>query len=63
MLVLTRRKFETLCIGDNIKVTVVAIRGDKVRLGVEAPKDIRVQRNELGPWDESKAAGGGKGAA
>ncbi len=47
MLVLSRQKDETIIIGDNIEVTVVDIRGDKVRLGVSAPKEISVHRKEV----------------
>lgn len=47
MLVLTRKRDEKVMIGDNIVVTVVDIRGDKVRLGVEAPSDVPVHRQEV----------------
>lgn len=47
MLVLTRKRDEKVMIGDNIVVTVVEIRGDKVRLGFEAPAEIRVDREEV----------------
>lgn len=47
MLVLSRLRDESIVIGDSILVTVVAIRGDKVRLGVSAPKDISVHRKEV----------------
>ncbi len=47
MLVLSRKKNEVIIIGDNIVVTVVDIRGDKVRLGIEAPKDVPVHRREI----------------
>lgn len=47
MLVLTRKKNESIVINDFIKVTVVEIRGDKVRLGIEAPKEIDVHRQEV----------------
>ena len=46
MLVLSRKKNESIIINDNITIVVVEIRGDKVRLGVEAPKEIPVHRNE-----------------
>jgi carbon storage regulator len=49
MLVLSRKKNESVIIGDDIVVVVVEIRGDKVRLGIEAPKDISVHRREV--WD------------
>lgn len=47
MLVLTRKKNESIIINDVIKVTVVEIRGDKVRLGIEAPREIDVHRQEV----------------
>ena len=47
MLILTRRPSETLMIGDNVTVTVLEIQGGRVRLGVNAPRDIAVNREEL----------------
>lgn len=47
MLVLTRKKNETVMIGDDIRVVVVEIRGDKVRLGFEAPPEVPVHRQEV----------------
>ncbi len=47
MLVLSRKKDESIIIGDNITVSVIEIRGDKVRLGVEAPREVSVHRNEV----------------
>ncbi len=47
MLVLSRQRDESIFIGDNIKITVVDIRGDKVRLGIEAPSEIPVHRQEV----------------
>ena len=47
MLVLSRQRDETIIIGDDIEITVVDIRGDKVRLGVSAPKSISVHRKEV----------------
>lgn len=47
MLVLTRKKNETIRIGDDISIVVVEIRGDKARLGIEAPKEIPVHREEV----------------
>jgi carbon storage regulator len=47
MLVLSRKKGETIVIGDNIIVTVVEIAGDKVRLGFEAPKEVTIHRREI----------------
>ena len=47
MLILTRRVGETLVIGDNVRVTVLGVRGHQVRIGVDAPKDISVHREEI----------------
>ena len=47
MLVLSRHRDECIMIGDNVVVTVVDIRGDKVRLGIEAPSEIPVHRREV----------------
>jgi carbon storage regulator len=47
MLVLSRQRDESIIIGDDIEITVVDIRGDKVRLGVSAPKEISVHRKEV----------------
>ncbi len=47
MLVLSRHRDESIIIGDNIVVTIVDIRGDKVRLGIDAPTEIPVHRREV----------------
>ena len=47
MLVLSRTKEESIMIGDDVEITIVDIRGDKVRLGINAPKDISVHRREI----------------
>jgi carbon storage regulator len=47
MLVLSRKKNESIIINDDITIVVVEIRGDKVRLGVEAPKEVPVHRREV----------------
>lgn len=47
MLVLSRKKNESIRIGDDITLVVVEIRGDKVRLGIEAPTDVSVHRTEV----------------
>ena len=63
MLVLSRQRDETIVIGDNIEITIVDIRGDKVRLGINAPAHIPVHRKEIYQAmkkrheEDSKAAG------
>ena len=47
MLILTRRVGETLVIGDDVNVTVLGVRGNQVRLGVDAPKEVAVHREEI----------------
>lgn len=47
MLILTRRVGETLMIGDEVSVTVLGVKGNQVRLGINAPKDIAVHREEI----------------
>jgi len=47
MLVLSRQRDESIVIGDNVVVTIVDIRGDKVRLGIDAPEEIPVHRREV----------------
>lgn len=47
MLVLSRQRDETIMIGDDIELTVVDIRGDKVRLGIKAPSQVAVHRKEI----------------
>ena len=49
MLVLSRKRDEKIVIGENIVVTIVEIRGDKVRLGIEAPSEVPVHRHEV--WE------------
>jgi carbon storage regulator len=69
MLVISRKKNESLVINDDITIVVVEIRGDKVRLGVEAPKETPVHRNEVyeairrnmrsynpDPWDDPRTS-------
>lgn len=52
MLVLSRQRDETIMIGDDVEITVVDIRGDKVRLGINAPRQIQVHRKEV--WEAIK---------
>lgn len=47
MLVLSRKQDEKIIIGDSITLMVIAIQGDKVRLGIEAPKDVSIHREEV----------------
>jgi carbon storage regulator len=60
MLVLTRKTNESIMIGDRIEVSVLSVSGDKVRIGIEAPREIRVFRKEiyLEIQRESAAEGG-----
>ena len=51
MLVLSRRESERIRLGDSIVITVVRVTGDKVRLGIQAPPDVLVLRDELEPKD------------
>ena len=51
MLVLTRKTDEQILIGDNIKITLVRVRGNSVRIGIEAPAEIRIVRGELEYFD------------
>jgi carbon storage regulator CsrA len=48
MLVLTRKKDETITIGEGIEITVIRVRGNSVRIGIKAPQEVRVVRGELG---------------
>jgi len=58
MLILTRKPGETLYIGDDIKITIVEIKGHQIRLGIEAPREFRVYREEIyqAILDENKSA-------
>lgn len=47
MLILTRKPGETLVLGDDITVTVLSVKGNQVRIGVNAPKDVHVNREEI----------------
>ena len=58
MLILSRKLNESIIIDDDITIVVVEIRGDKVRLGVEAPKEVKVHRREV--HEAKKRAGGTK---
>jgi carbon storage regulator len=58
MLVLSRKKNESIIINDRIKITVVEIRGDKVRLGIEAPRDVPIHRSEVYEAIHARQPGG-----
>ena len=47
MLVLSRQPDEKIIIGDNIVITIIEVRGDKVRIGIDAPKEVTVHREEI----------------
>lgn len=57
MLVLTRRVNECLCIGEGVVVKIISIRGQQVRIGIDAPKSISVDREEVRQLKKLKAAG------
>lgn len=54
MLVLTRKLQEKICIGNDITVTILRVKGQQVRIGIEAPRDIRVIRGELPPMTKDR---------
>ena len=54
MLILTRRVDESLVIGDNVTVTVLGVKGNQVRIGVDAPRDVSVHREELAQKQDGK---------
>lgn len=58
MLILTRRIGETLKIGDNIDITVLGIKGNQARLGIKAPKEVSVHREEV--WNRIQKEGEAK---
>lgn len=47
MLILTRKPGERICIGDDIEVTIISMRGNQVRVGIAAPKEVAVHREEV----------------
>ena len=54
MLVLTRKLQEKICIGNDITVTILRVKGQQVRIGIEAPRDVRVIRGELPPMTTTR---------
>lgn len=54
MLILTRRVDESLVIGDNVTVTILSVKGNQVRIGVDAPRDATVHREELAQKHDSR---------
>jgi carbon storage regulator len=62
MLVLTRKSSQSIMIGDEIEVSVLAIMGEKVRIGIQAPRDIPVFRKEVYLEIQQERLEGGKGA-
>ena len=63
MLVLTRKSTQSIMIGDDIEVSVLAIMGEKVRIGIQAPRDIPVFRKEVYlEIQQERVSEGGKGA-
>lgn len=56
MLILSRKKNESIVIGETVEVVIVEIRGDKVRLGIDAPKEVTVHRREVQDAIDREAA-------
>jgi len=57
MLVLSRKPGEKVIIGDGITLTVVEVKGNRVRIGIDAPDDVRILRAELDCWQDEGACG------
>jgi carbon storage regulator len=63
MLVLSRKQSQRIKLGDSIVITVVRVAGDKVRLGIDAPRDMLVLRDELEPHEAATLGGASSEAA
>ena len=59
MLILTRRAGETVMIGNDVTITVLGVKGNQVRIGINAPKDVAVHREEIFERIQNEQAGGG----
>lgn len=62
MLVLTRKPGEQIMLGDSVAVTVVAVRGNRVRLAIDAPRDVPIRRTECAPRDGAGCRAGAERA-
>jgi len=62
MLILTRRAGETVMIGSDVTITVLGVKGNQVRIGINAPKDVAVHREEIYERIQSEKSGHGSGA-
>ena len=63
MLILTRRVGETVVIGEDVSVTVLGVKGNQIRLGINAPKDVSVHRQEIFERIQNESAAEGPAAA
>lgn len=60
MLILSRNCDEVICVGDSIRITVLEIRGNKARIGIDAPKDVKIVREEILNRGEERDGGSTK---